>query len=366
MVPTLVSSMDRIQYPPDKLEVIFVCESDDKETIESVKNHKTLRQSLFISPSEGPRTKPNALNHVLPKTCGEIITVYDAEDRPHPEQIERAARTLAAHPDIAVVQAPLTYYNSQQNWLTQQFTLEYAALFRVWLPFLCRLGLPFPLGGTSNHIRRSTLEAVGGWDEFNVTEDADLSFRFAAQGWRQGFINLPTEEEAVFGLRAWQGQRSRWMKGFMQTWAVHMSRPWQPKGTQAFARLFTLNLTIGLTVLAGILHVPFIIVLLTTIGLSQFEILSVTIPRFFIVTLFATYAIGMIIGCVGVVRDSKPQLIPASLLMPLYWLLLFLPTLQAAKELRTCPAFWNKTCHGLSSKKELYAPHLEKDKKPAM
>ena len=122
------------------------------------------------------------------------MTIYDAEDRPHPNQLLAAIAAFEARPDWAAVQAPLEYFNDDDNWLTRQFTLEYAALFHVWVPFLVRLNLPFPLGGTSNHMRRSALEAVGGWDSHNVTEDADLSFRLAAHGHNIGYIHPPTQE----------------------------------------------------------------------------------------------------------------------------------------------------------------------------
>ena len=175
-----------------------------------------------VGPSE-PRTKPKALNSALetiPETShDDIITIYDAEDRPHPYQLKAAALALSADPELAAVQAPLGYYNDNRNLLTRFFSLEYAALFHVWNPALYHLHLPFTLGGTSNHIRRSVVESVGGWDSHNVTEDADLSFKINALSQKNnemkiGCIAYGTQEEAVDNYTAWIHQRSRWLKGF--------------------------------------------------------------------------------------------------------------------------------------------------------
>ena len=157
------------------------------------------------------------MNYALERSNGEFVTIYDAEDRPHPNQLLAAVAAFEARTDWAAVQAPLDYFNDQDNWLTRQFSLEYAALFHVWIPFLVRLNLPFPLGGTSNHIRRSALARVGGWDSHNVTEDADLSFRLAAYGYNIGYIYPPTQEEAVSIFQDWRLQRARWIKGYIQT-----------------------------------------------------------------------------------------------------------------------------------------------------
>ncbi len=153
MIESLVSHITALDYPPTKLDVMIICEPDDTDTIAAARLVEGVFIKVFVTPGTGPRTKPNALNAAMETACGEIITVYDAEDRPHANQLRAAAYALGQDPRLAVVQAPLTYYNANQNWLTRQFTLEYAALFYVWIPFLAKLGLPFPLGGTSNHIR---------------------------------------------------------------------------------------------------------------------------------------------------------------------------------------------------------------------
>ena len=157
---------------------------------------------------------------------GELVAVYDAEDIPDPAAIAARCGVFAKAPaDLACVQARLDFFNAGDNWLTRQFAIEYAVLFRRLLPVLASLSLPLPLGGTSNHFRADILRDVGGWDPHNVTEDADLGLRLARIGYRTGVIDSETEEEANGALGNWMQQRARWLKGWMQTWLVHMREP---------------------------------------------------------------------------------------------------------------------------------------------
>ena len=176
----------------------------------------------LVVPDRAPHTKPKALNYALQFARGDFVVVYDAEDRPQPDQLRRAWEVFRhAPPELGCLQAQLNIYNPRQSWLTRQFTIEYSALFDAILPALERLRLPVPLGGTSNHFPRATLISVGAWDPYNVTEDADLGIRLARQGYRTGVLGSTTWEEAppVFGI--WIKQRTRWLKGWMQTYLVH-------------------------------------------------------------------------------------------------------------------------------------------------
>jgi len=349
IVPQLMENLAAIDYPQDRLEIMMVCEADDAATLKAVKRHIRTPFKLIAVPPSLPRTKPKALNYALQHTNGQFVTIYDAEDNPHPQQLKIAARAFFKHPNIGAVQAPLDYFNSKTNWLTRQFSLEYGFLFHVWLPFLTRLGLPFPLGGTSNHIRRSLLDSLGGWDAYNVTEDADLSFRLAALGQDIGYIPYPTREEAVEDWKAWQYQRARWMKGFLQTWLVHMSRPLCPTGLHGILRFITLQITIGSALLAGLVHVPFMLYLigLLTLRLAGYDLPA---PSFWVwAGLGLCYLAGMVSGVVAALRLKKNHLIVHSLLMPLYWWLLFPATLQAISEFLISPFHWNKTEHGLTA-----------------
>lgn len=349
VIPRLMTNLAAIDYPQDRLEILMICEADDYETITAVRRHFRAPFKLIEVPPSFPRTKPKALNYALERANGALITIYDAEDNPHPQQLKAAATEFFKHPNLGALQAPLDYYNSKTNWLTRQFSLEYGFLFRVWLPFLTRLGLPFPLGGTSNHICRDALDEMGGWDAYNVTEDADLSFRLAAAQKDIGYIPYPTREEAVETWSAWQYQRARWMKGFIQTWLVHMSQPLCPRTWRGVLRFITLQITIGSALLAGLIHVPFMLYL---IGLMSLRAAGYDLeaPSIWVwAGIGFCYITGIISGALAALRLKKNYLLRDTLLIPLYWWLLFPATVQAIVEYSTSPFHWNKTEHGLTA-----------------
>ncbi|MCF6221010.1 MAG: glycosyltransferase [Robiginitomaculum sp.] len=377
MVADLVKYLARIDYPENLLNIILVAEQDDQPTCRAVKRNLRPQLRLFeVLPSQ-PRTKPKALNMALaslPKSVqSDIITVYDAEDRPHSDQIKQAALAFMANPELAVVQAPLGYFNDRENILTALFGLEYAALFHVWNPALARLGLPFTLGGTSNHIRRDVLERCGGWDAYNVTEDADLSFRIHAlnrpeQRLKIGTITPPTGEEAVNSYNAWASQRSRWLKGFMQTWRVHMRfQKRAPDGGKIYLstrikNLLSLQITVGATLLAAFLHLPSLIIIGIIYLITRDDLLSTNMPNALLYTVILGYSAAILTGVIGAIRAKKPHLVKYAVFMPFYWMLYFWPALMATLEIIFAPAYWRKTTHigatniGKDSKKQTAMP----------
>lgn len=196
-------------------------------------------------------------------------------------------------------------------------------------------------------MRRTALDMVGGWDAHNVTEDADLSYRLAAYGWELGYITLPTQEEAVSNWKDWHYQRSRWMKGYMQTWAVHMRTPFSPGGFRGISRFFTLQLTVGMTVMSSLLHLPILMFLASYYLYKDIIGERLIIPQPFILSLGISYAVGILIGMIGAFRSGKPRLALSAVFMPIYWLMLCAPTLRALWELRYDPFHWHKTEHGV-------------------
>jgi cellulose synthase/poly-beta-1,6-N-acetylglucosamine synthase-like glycosyltransferase len=222
MVPMLRRAMSAIDYPPEKLDIKFVVEERSPRTIAAVKDViSDPRFRLVVVPEGPPRTKPKAVNYALPLARGAHLVIYDAEDVPQPGQLRLAASLFAADASLACLQAELVPDNADENALTALFAGEYAGLFGRLLPTLARLGLPIPLGGTSNHFRTDILRDLGGWDSYNVTEDADLGVRLRRRGLRAEPFASRTYEEAPTGLIAWMHQRTRWMKGWMQTYVVH-------------------------------------------------------------------------------------------------------------------------------------------------
>ena len=358
MVKQLMRGLDLLKYPRDKLDIILITEDVDPLTTQTVAKALRLPFRQIVVPKGSPQTKPRALNYALQTSDAEFVTIYDAEDRPHPDQLLAAIAAFQSRPDWAAVQAPLDYYNHDDNWLTRQFALEYAALFHIWVPFLTRLGLPFPLGGTSNHMRRAPLDAVGGWDAFNVTEDADLSFRLATQGHKIGYIHPPTQEEAVSLLPDWRLQRARWIKGYIQTWDVHMTQAFAPGGVKGLTRFLTLQLTLGVTLLSVLFYTPVVLGLPLFAAVLWWVNVPLDIGMTYSLTFIFSISIGCLIGIAGAHRAHKPNLIRSTLMMPLYWLLMFGPALRAFRELKNKRFHWHKTRHGVSRPADI-TPILE-------
>ena len=221
MVPDLARALAALDYPPARREVLIVVEADDGETLAAV---RAARLRTIVVPPGLPRTKPKACNYALPFVRGEFVVVYDAEDRPEPDQLRKAVAAFRRRPAVSCFQARLEI-DRGRGWIARMFALDYALWFRLLLPGLARLKAPIPLGGTSNHFRTKALVAAGGWDPFNVTEDADLGVRLARLGYHVAILNSATFEEAPPRLDVWLCQRTRWMKGYMQTFLVHTRAP---------------------------------------------------------------------------------------------------------------------------------------------
>lgn len=363
MVKALMDGLALTDYPAAKLEILMISEANDPATTAAVIKHLRPPFKSVVVPVSLPATKPKALNVAMLRAKGEIVTIYDAEDRPHPSQLKAAARALHADPKLGAVQAPLSYYNSNQNWLTRQFTLEYDALFHVWNPLLNAIGLPFPLGGTSNHVTRKALDAAGWWDPHNVTEDADLSFRLAAMGYRIGCICPPTGEEALSDYDNWKRQRMRWQKGYMQSWDVHMRQVRGLPGGSSARRFIALQITLGATLLASFLHLP------ALLGMSVIWILWAAgfiaqppHPAWFSLMAFG-YSGALASAATGSYVSGRKYLWRSLIWAPVYWVMLFWPSVLAAIEFITAPYHWHKTRHGQAKLDENIAEYIEETSK---
>jgi len=353
-VAPLIAAFNELDYPREKLEVILAVEPNDLETraaIAGLAPQPNLR--TIIAPAHGPRTKPKALNFALPFARGAFLAVYDAEDRPEPGQLRAALDAFRRHgPGLACAQASLCIDNPDDSWLSRMFTAEYAGQFDVFLQGMSQLSLPIPLGGSSNHFRMTTLREVGAWDAFNVTEDADLGFRFARFGYRSVMFASTTYEEAPARFGGWLRQRSRWMKGWMQTWLVHMRSPrklWRDAGLGGF---ITLNLIVGGNVLTALAH-PFLVgSVIFAIGAKALgypaAFLSGRFAAIHLLAIVLGYLTAAMIGLAGLARRGLLHASGVLLLMPVYWICLSLAAWRALYQLVTEPHRWEKTEHGLA------------------
>lgn len=243
IVDRLMQRMAQLVYPKALLEICIVYEENDEATKNHLANCRLPDWMKTIEvPSGTLQTKPRAMNYALDFCSSEVIGIYDAEDALEPDQLYRVAQKLENSDEkVACVQCQLDYYNSTTNWISRCFTLEYSILFRVILPALERFNLPIPLGGTPVFFKRSVLEKLGRWDAQNVTEDADLGLRLHRLGYRCLWSEATTFEEANFRVLSWVRQRSRWLKGFLMTWVIHMSHPVQLFKQIGFTRFLVLQ-----------------------------------------------------------------------------------------------------------------------------
>jgi cellulose synthase/poly-beta-1,6-N-acetylglucosamine synthase-like glycosyltransferase len=355
VVPELLAGLGRIVWPRSKLEIKLVCEADDHETLAALRAVPLKPWVEIIEvPAIGPRTKPKALAYALPTTTGQVVAIYDAEDKPHPLQLVEAWQAFAkADASLACVQAPLVITNSHQGMLARLFAFEYAALFRGLLPWLAARSLILPLGGTSNHFRREALVNSGGWDPFNVTEDADLGLRLARFGYRSGTITYPTFEDAPMRIKTWIPQRTRWFKGWLQTWLVHMRRPmrlWRELGTGSF--LMVQILFAGM-VLSAAAH-P--LMLLTLAGVVT-ELAWGSTPDAQRSIIFAVdavnitcgYAAFLVLGAATLMKRERKGFWRVVLATPLYWMLISFAAWRAVWHLYRKPFVWEKTPHRRSA-----------------
>jgi cellulose synthase/poly-beta-1,6-N-acetylglucosamine synthase-like glycosyltransferase len=347
VVRDLMKHLARLDYPADKLDLKLLIEADDDVTLDALEtlNARGLAFEVIPVPPGEPRTKPKALNYGLASARGDIIAVFDAEDRPSPGQVREAVDAFRrGGPTLALVQAPLLIHNRDESWLAGQFDVEYAIHFKVWLPFLARIGTPFALGGTSNYFRKSTLVAAGGWDAWNVTEDADLGLRLARLGGKAEMITLPTYEEAPFRLKHWFDQRTRWMKGHVQTWLVLMRQPFTAAKEMGVLQFAAMQLTFGGALLASAMHAPLIAWL--TVGLFT----PMANLEGWHAALFGL-GYGSVVAAAIASRIARPTL-ATFLLLPVYWLLHSLAMARALGELVDRPHYWAKTPHGEAARKQ--------------
>lgn len=360
VIPGLLRALERFDYPAAKLDIKILTEEDDEETRAALAARPP-RAGIEVLrlPAGGPKTKPRALNAGLLCARGDLLAVFDAEDRPDPGQLRLAAEAFRrGGPGLTCVQARLAIDNLGDGWLVRQFAIEYAALFDVVLPALSALRLPIPLGGTSNHFRTTDLRRLGGWDPGNVTEDADLGLRLARAGRRTETIASVTWEEAPISTGAWIKQRTRWMKGYMATAVVHGRSP-----GDLFARLGPAGFLASQLLIGGVavtaLAYPVVVAAILWSGLSgaMFEpatgLADALVVGFHVANLIVGFAAGLACGWLGVDRRCPKRLAFDLVSLPVYWLLVGAAAWRALRQILLDETTrWEKTAHGLSSRRE--------------
>ena len=391
----IILNIGKLDYPADKLDVKLLLESDDQETMLALKRcFLPWNYKIIVVPGSMPKTKPRACNFGLKYAKGEFCVIYDAEDRPEPDQLKKAVAVFrGTPPEMACVQAKLNYYNSRQNLLTRLFTIEYSTTFDLMLPGMQTFNVPLPLGGTSNHFRTDALVKLGGWDPFNVTEDCDLGIRIYTHGYQTCLLDSTTWEEANSDVWNWIRQRSRWVKGFIQTHLSHTRHPLNTLRHLGLWGFFGFYLSVGASAFMMLVNIIYwmaggfyLLLFMDALssGLTPWEIIagphnftdyhglpvfgmhlepwplfywgatesrfwSMLSVIFFGTTVLLLLANFLFLGVhiLACIKRRYYHLLPAALLMPFYWLLISVGAWKGFIQLFFNPFYWEKTVHGL-------------------
>jgi glycosyltransferase XagB len=353
MLPMLADALRKLDYPLGKLDIKIVLEADDEETIEVARTLglEGVFEVIRVPPSL-PQTKPKACNFALRFARGEYLVIYDAEDRPEPDQLRKVVATFQrSSPNTACLQCRLNYYNADENWLTRMFTLDYSLWFDQVLPGLERLNVPIPLGGTSNHFKVGVLRELHAWDPFNVTEDADLGIRLTQKGYRVGVVDSTTFEEASCHAGNFIRQRSRWIKGYMQTFLVHTRRPLHLMRTTGPLGFLGFVFFVGGTPLSGLLNPIFWALYLIWLAASALSLDPVFPQVVLFISLFNLLAGNgafIYLSMLAPIRRGWLKLIPYGLTGFAYWVLISIAAYKGLWQLLRHPFYWEKTRHGVS------------------
>jgi cellulose synthase/poly-beta-1,6-N-acetylglucosamine synthase-like glycosyltransferase len=362
VVNKVIANMHRLDYPKAKLDVMILLEESDHRTIEAAKRMDPPEYVRIVQvPAGQPQTKPRACNYGLEFARGRYVVIFDAEDRPQPDQLRRAIEAFETNrllrervdpstPRLVCVQASLMYFNADYNLLTRMFAIEYAHWFDAMLPGMDNSGLPLPLGGTSNHFETATLRELGAWDPYNVTEDADLGLRITNQGYAVGTIESATEEEACSQTTAWIKQRTRWIKGYMITAAVNTRHPLRWLRSSGIGGAVTMGgLVLGTPLAFMAYPLSLLFTALTYVGVKTGAVtIPISILQAGTLMLLCGNASMILLSGLAAWRRYGWRVAVYAPLNPIYWLLHSIAAWRAAYQLVFDPFRWEKTPHGLS------------------
>jgi len=348
IIPRLITNIENLEYPKDKLQLILILEEDDLETIsitEHIQKSTDLKLDILVKPNSYPKTKANACNYALDYIKGEYVAIFDADDKPDPDQLLKALEIFKkSSAGLACIQAKLSYYNAMENILTRLFTIEYSILFDYTLLSLQKFNLFIPLGGSSNHFKTDILKKIK-WDPYNLTEDADIGVRLKLRGYKVHILDSYTMEESPIDLKSWIKQRSRWSKGFIQTYLVH---------SRNLSQIFSKFKLIGFL----LFHNIFCIGMISALGAIPFTIINaiigdITIKIITYSNFLLFYTTSFLQGyIVNKLRFEKSLNIKELFLFPFYILLQIIPIIRSFFQLFINQHHWEKTKHGLTSYSE--------------
>lgn len=351
-LPRLLDGLRALDYPKEKLDILLLLEEDDQDTRRALELTDLPRYvRAVVTPDSQPKTKPKACNLGLALARGEYVVIYDAEDRPEPDQLKKAVLGFGrCGREVACLQARLDFYNQRQNLLTRWFTTDYAIWFDLLLPGLDHLNAPIPLGGTSNHFRTAELRALLGWDPYNVTEDCELGVRLALAGKRTRMMDSTTWEEACSRLGYWVRQRSRWTKGYIQTYLAHQRRPFSLVGKLGLTRALSFHVMVGGTFVCLLVNPAYWVLTLLWFAFrwkTFGELFPYPLVLWGVLCLFVGNFLFIYAAVIATYKRGYFDLVKYCLLVPVYWLLTSFGAWKGFVQLLGRPSYWEKTSHGL-------------------
>ncbi|GAB2706482.1 glycosyltransferase [Mucilaginibacter koreensis] len=353
LIKKLIWNLQSLDYPREKLDIKLLIEEDDDKTLNAVRDLDfPAIFEVIVVPFHMPKTKPKACNYGLHFSKGKFLTIYDAEDIPDTDQLKKIVALFdKLPPEYIVVQCALNYFNRNENFLTRMFTLEYSYWFDYMLPGLDTLDIPIPLGGTSNHFKLDRLIELGGWDAFNVTEDADLGVRAYAKGYKVAIVNSTTYEEANNEFFNWIRQRSRWIKGYMQTFLVHMRSPSRLVKKIGWKGFLGFNFFIGATPIMFLIY-PVLLAIFICYVVFDIETIRILFPDWVLFMAIFNLMVGNIlmiyVNMMAVFKRRYYELILFAIANPIYWLMHSIAAYKGLYQLIVNPFYWEKTNHGIS------------------
>lgn len=347
IIHQLVYSLNAISYPQALLDIIILIEEDDDLTLDAInKLDLDSKYRVIIVPNSLPRTKPKACNYGLQFVKGEYVTIYDAEDIPDVLQLQKVVEKFRKlNSEYICIQARLNFYNKNENLLSKLFSLEYSYWFDFMLPGLHKLGLVIPLGGTSNHFKTNALKQIGAWDAHNLTEDAELGLRISAYGYKTYLLDSYTLEESPLKISIWIKQRTRWIKGYIQTFAVFRKNIKFYKTNLSVKQITGIYLFVGMSCFVHFLKIIFLIIFCFQ-NFLDYDFLE-QIEDICVISFFSYFIISFIITIITMVKSKiyDPCVI---LLMPVYSLIHSVAAIRSLYHLTIDDLSWEKTEHGFS------------------
>ena len=361
VIQMTIERVVRANYPLSLLEVLVICSIDDNGTIAKAQQkvaqlrRKGVTNVNVAAFKNKPINKPHGLNVGLRHTHNEVVTIFDAEDDIHPD-IFNVINTVLLNEPVAVVQGGVQLMNYQSKWYSVLNVLEYFFWFKSRLHYHARLGMT-PLGGNTVFFTREVLERVSGWDEQDLTEDADIGIRISLLGERMRVIyddRYVTREETPPTLSQFIKQRTRWSQGFLQTL---LKGEWRrlPRLGQRLLAVYTLGFpavqaVLGFYILASL-------IMMFTVKTPVLMAITLDLPFYLLAAHFILNVIGLyeFTSAHGLKPTWKTPLVMALGYLPYQWVLAYASVRATLRQVRGINN-WEKTQHIGAHRQERAVP----------